>query len=351
MLEKLKKIGAQKLSIAFIAICFVILVLYLFISGEAAQLPSALSWPNSLWLLVGMASMIIGWLFEGWVLYEMARGLSQPIPYRAAVRSTMVVQLFNNITPSSSGGQPMQIWSLWRDGVPIGQAGSVMLGKFAVYQAALVTCGLVGVFFAYDLFATQIGGWKWLIIAGFAIQICIFLMLAAIIWKPSAVRKVVHVLGKLFMRGRFKRKVEHALVRVDSELTRFETDALTLAGHPGAFIRAYLLTIVQLQSVLIVPFCICHAIGGSPSLIMALSAAAATLIVSSSFPTPGASGGAEGTFVLIFSLLLPEGAPIGVGVLLWRMLSFYFPIVAGLPFCAGAPKDPGKQTAQKPDSE
>lgn len=345
-LRWLKHIGSRRLSIGFIVICFIVLMIYLFASGEAAQLPHAFSWPRSLWLLLGAGSMVAGWFFEGWVLYEMGRGLEHPIPYKAAVRSTMVVQFFNNITPSSSGGQPMQIWSLWRDGVPVGRASSVLLGKFAVYQAALVTCGMLGVFYANDLFAQQIGGWVWLVVFGFVVQAAICAFLVAMIVKPTAVRRLVHFIARLLSRTKAHTFVDRHIVQVDTELVRFETEALALAGRPSLFIRTYLLTLVQLQSVLIVPYCICRAVGGVPNLLMALSAAAATLIVSSSFPTPGASGGAEGTFALIFSLLLPAQSPVGIAVLLWRLLTFYFPLFAGMPFCIGAPKQENAQVAE-----
>lgn len=329
----------QIASYVFIAACFAALVAYLFASGDAMLLPQALSWPNSLWLLVALCSMIGGWLFEGLVLYEMARGLSQPIPYKAAVRSTMVVQFFNNVTPSSTGGQPMQVWSLWRDGVPVGEAGSVLLGKFAVYQAALVTCGVAAFAYAHTLFLQQVGGWVWLFIVAFILQAGICVMLFAIIIKPRSVRWLAERLAALLSHTPARNLSAKAMVKASGALDRFETDSRALIGRPGVFARTYLMTLVQLQSVLVVPFCICRALGLEPQLLLVLSAAAFVLMVSAVFPTPGAGGGAEGTFLLVFGLFFPEGTSVAAGVLLWRLLTFYFPVAAGAPFTAGAPKN------------
>ena len=325
-------------SYAFIAVCFAALVAYLFISGDAKQLPQAFSWPNSLWLLVALCSMVGGWLFEGWVLYEMARGLSQPIPYKAAVRSTMVVQFFNNVTPSSSGGQPMQVWSLWRDGVPVGEAGSVLLGKFAVYQAALVTCGVAAFAYAHELFLQQVGGWVWLFIVAFILQAGIFAMLVAVIIKPRAVRWLLEKIAALVSHTPARNVGEKAMEKASGALDRFEADSRALVGKPGAFVRTYLLTLVQLQSVLVVPYCICRSLGVVPPLLLVLSAAAFVLLVSGVFPTPGAGGGAEGTFLLVFGLFFPQGTSVAAAMLLWRLLTFYFPVAAGSIFTVGAPK-------------
>jgi uncharacterized protein (TIRG00374 family) len=336
-LARRKMSKTQMISTVIILGCLAALIIYLFASGDAAQIPSALAWPSSMWLLVGLASIIAGWLFEAFVLYEMARGFSDPIPYRAAIRSTMVVQFFNNVTPSSTGGQPMQVWSLWRDGVPVGEAGSVLLGKFAVYQGALVTCGIAAIVYAHGLFASQVGGWMWLFIIAFIAQAAICAVLMAIIIKPGAVRWIVDKVFALLSRTRARNWVDRNTERVSNALSRFEQSSHDLVGHPKVFLKTYLLTLIQLQSVLIVPYCICRSLGVQASIPVVLSAAAFVLMVSGVFPTPGASGGAEGSFLLLFGLLFPEGVSVSVGILLWRLLTFYFPVIAGSFFCTGAP--------------
>jgi hypothetical protein len=45
-------------------------------------------------------------------------------------------------------------------------------------------------------------------------------------------------------------------------------------------------------------------------------------------PTPGASGGAEAAFVLVYSALLPE-AVIGIATSGWRFLTFYLQLGLG----------------------
>jgi uncharacterized membrane protein YbhN (UPF0104 family) len=45
-------------------------------------------------------------------------------------------------------------------------------------------------------------------------------------------------------------------------------------------------------------------------------------------PTPGASGGAEAAFVLVYSALLPARV-IGIATAGWRMLTFYFQLALG----------------------
>jgi len=48
-------------------------------------------------------------------------------------------------------------------------------------------------------------------------------------------------------------------------------------------------------------------------------------------PTPGASGGIEGMYQLVFSPIVGSEA-VGAAILLWRIFSYYIPILIGLIF-------------------
>ena len=45
-------------------------------------------------------------------------------------------------------------------------------------------------------------------------------------------------------------------------------------------------------------------------------------------PTPGASGGAEGAFAIVYSALLPPNT-VGLATAIWRLLTFYFLLSLG----------------------
>lgn len=335
--NKKRRISSKALSLLFIVACFAAIMAYLFISGDVEQLHGSFSWPRSVWLIVGLVLITGGWLFEAGVLWRLAKGLSHPIPYKAAFKSTMVVQFFNNITPFATGGQPMQIWSMWRDGVPVGEASSIILSKFAVYQASLSFCCIVAVVFDYSQIAVAIGGWSFLILVSFALQALLLIGLVAIILKPRSVRRFARFIARLFRRTRLSNWAERTLASVETELDNFEDASSELTEHPRVFMSTALLTLVQLQFYFAIPYCVCRSLGVTPPLLESMACAAFVLMVSGIMPLPGASGGAEGSFALVFSLFFPAGTSVMVAILLWRIITFYFPVLAGAPFCLGAP--------------
>jgi len=320
-------------SFGFIAACLAVLIVYLFASGDVRLLPEAFAWPRSLWLVLGVLLMAGSLLVESKVLADMAETLSHPISMRMAFRATMVVQFFNNVTPSSSGGQPMQIWSLWRDGMSVSDATVIQLGKYVIYQSTLALCCLVALLFDYRELASAIGGWRVLFVVSFVIQMCILAFVLLLILRPRSMRWIVNFFSALLSHTPLRARTARLFARLNSELDRYESSAGILVADARTIGRFFGVTLLQLLLFYSVPFCICQSLGVSIPYWRALAAAAFVLMVSGIVPLPGASGGAEGTFLLVFGQFFPAGTSVAVAILLWRILTFYLPIVCGAPFC------------------
>lgn len=326
-------------SIGFILLCAGVLVGYLVYSGDIELLPQAFRWPQCIWLIVGVAAMVLCWLWEAGVLWYMARGLIKPISYRTSLRSTMVVQFFNNVTPFSSGGQPMQIWSLWRDGVPVGESTAIQIGKFAVFQVVLTLCSTAALVYDFPIFKDYLGGWMWMIVIAYIVQVGVLVFVVVLIVKPRFMRWMVDVARRIVGHTRLKERLANLFEKADTELTRFEESSALLRGNLRVFAVGALLTLVQLFFFFSVAYCSCRALDVNPPFLATVAAAAFVYMVAGIVPLPGASGGAEGTFALVFSLFFPEGTSVAVCVFLWRALTFYLPVAVGSFFCIGAKRE------------
>ena len=90
------------------------------------------------WLLVAFGLMLLSLACEALIVRFLLKKHYPDMRWRDVMRIPMVEQLFNGITPFSSGGQPAQILALAQTGVEAGQATSILLMKFIVYQAMIV---------------------------------------------------------------------------------------------------------------------------------------------------------------------------------------------------------------------
>ena len=68
----------------------------------------------------------------------------------------MIGQLFNNLTPFSTGGQPMQAYELNKTGKCVSDSLSAMAIKFVVAQSSLLLFTFIVVIFEFDFFSKSL---------------------------------------------------------------------------------------------------------------------------------------------------------------------------------------------------
>ena len=93
---------------------------------------------------------------------------------------------------------------------------------------------------------------------------------------------------------------------------------------------------MQLTAFFLIPLCIFYAFGlGRVDILLMICAGAFVLNFTSFIPLPGAAAGAEIGFHTVFGLFFPTRF-LSLSILLWRLLTFYLPILVGGIFTATA---------------
>ena len=90
------------------------------------------------WLLVALLCIILYLGFEAVATKVLVESNGDRLSWKDAIRIPLIEQLFNGLTPFSSGGQPAQLVALMQSGIEGGRASSVLLMKFVVFQSMVV---------------------------------------------------------------------------------------------------------------------------------------------------------------------------------------------------------------------
>lgn len=289
---------------------------------------------NPLWLLVGVGCMLVYWACEGTILNRAVAFFHTKMRAGQSAKTCMIGQFFNCITPSSSGGQPMQAYYMYRIGISVGSSTSALLIRFITYQISLTLFSAVVLIFKYREFATQIQGFQYLILFGFTINTVITVMLLLIGFYKKLALIIMHGIVKILVKLHVIKQVEKQLAVVDCEVEKFHQGFLAIRNHKMDLLKMFGFTFLQLLAFFSVPLMIAVSFGIPLTLQLAFDmvAGAACVQMSSSFiPLPGAAGGAELSFCILFGIVFPAGQ-ISIAVLLWRILTFYLPILVGLVF-------------------
>lgn len=298
------------------------------------------------WLMIGAACMLGYWLLESSVLYLLTRRSYPQQRFSTSVTTSMIGQLFNCITPFASGGQPIQAYHMVRNGLHIGVATSVLLAKFIIYQTVLTVYSLAVLIFQFSVFSASVEGFTNLVLVGFAVNSAVVAALLVIGFFPRIAKGFFKSCALILAKVHLIKDLEKTNAAIDSETSQFHQGFADLRRNKGLLLLLSALTALQLTLFFAVPYFVCLALGVQGAAFWTVVSASAFILMISSFvPLPGASGGAEGSFYMFFNIFFRSSGSVSIAILLWRLLTFYLPIMAGAWFARGLTQQgPGRKS-------
>jgi len=285
---------------------------------------------NIWWLLIAVLCMVAYLLIEAAVVKLFVDDSKVTLSWRDAIRVPMVEQLGNGITPFASGGQPMQLIALMQAGVDAGKAGSILTMKFIIYQSMIVVNFILALLVGFHYIQDKLHEWATIVWLGFGMHVLVVLALLALMFMPRLTNALVNVTFKII--GWFsKRKAQEWRPLVDEQIEGFHKESQLMQENVRDVIRASIVTFVQLVFYYLIPYFILLALGAqNVDIIMVLAMHILIVMVISLFPIPGGSGGAEVGFAVLFQQFLPSHATLMFAMLLWRLITYYFGMFAGV---------------------
>lgn len=303
---------------------------------------------NPLWLCVAILVHLTNIFLDMMLIYIFIKDSAPHFKFRQAFKVSMVGQFFCAVTPSSTGGQPMQIAVLSSMKVPIGQATSALIQKFLVWQFVLMGYSIFAVATKFSLITESMGsGVLLLTIVGFSVQcvMCAALILASFAHKFTS--KLVGGLFKFLSKIHIIKNPEERKANLDKQLETFYNCNRSLYKNKKLIFQTVILTFVQMTVIYLVPYFVGLALNSemdAPALDMVCVQAFVNM-VSSLMPLPGASGAAELCFAAFFSGYFSE-TTLKSAVLIWRTITYYGTIFISAPFSGMSRKKKVEQQAE-----
>jgi len=281
------------------------------------------------WVIIAAFSMLLYWVLEAKILQNVVFLTKKNYKFKEAFKVTMIGQYFNSITPFSSGGQPMQLYALTKQGLGAGSSGSTLMIKFIVYQAILTLYSLILIFWKADFFRRNTNNFFYLIGIGFAVHAGVIICLIIFSKYRRLTHKVMIVLSKILNKFRLVKNISKLEIHINENLDQFHHDILIAKQSKGLITKAVIYTILQLTIYFIIPYFIYLSFGMKGANIGSMLAGTAfIMMITAVIPSPGAMGGAEGAFYMLFGLFFASNN-IMAAILLWRLITFYSCIIVG----------------------
>ncbi len=285
------------------------------------------------WFIFGFLCQIINIAIDCFLIHLFLKGSKCKISIKNCIKAGMVGQFFSAITPSSTGGQPMQIYFLSKQNVNAGSSASAFMQKFIVYQSCTVLYSIFAIFVCSDFFKSILNPVVWQIsIVGFLAQVLVIVLLAIFSFSKKITNKIIFSSVNLLAKVKIIKHPDDIIDKIQKQLSLFHDSNLDLYKNKSLLVKTCLLTIAQLTAIFSIPYCIYRGFNLSgDNLLTMICAQAFVTMTASLVPIPGASGASEGSFYIFFRTFFTNNT-LKSATIIWRSFSYYFTILISAPF-------------------
>lgn len=284
-------------------------------------------------LAAGLALVVLTWIIDGFRMKVLVQALGGRLGIVRATRISVLGAFISNVTPFDSGGEPFQVYLLTSPDFSTGQATAVVAVKTIINALARVILGMMAG--AILLFS----GSTWslssplrvAVISGISIYVSIFGVFLYLVIRPECIPQLIvpairnKVTLRFFRREAIDKTIEHLnreLGEFRQALDKFVTDfKVELA-------KVMLFSLACWLSTALVPALVLRGLGYHGSVVRVMAVTVIFYLAAAYAPTPGSSGAAELGFAALFSTIAPR-AVLGLFVMVWRMITYYFSLIVG----------------------
>ena len=286
------------------------------------------------WIVVAVISQLVYMFTETTVIYLFIRERYKNFSYLNALKVSFTGLFWSAVTPSSTGGQPMQIYLLHSMNVEIGYATSRLMQKFLVYQVVLTLISIISVIlnFGYILTNDNIVFMIIMLVFGFVSQLAVTLVIVMFSFSPNISRKFIMFFAKVLGKIKIIKNLDSKISDIDKQLDTFHSSNKNIYKKPKLLIPALILTFVQFIAMFLVPYFIYLSFGLTDiGPVQIATSQAFVNLMSGMIPIPGASGAAELGYTAFFGAIF-VGGTLKSSALIWRVINYYGVIFATAPF-------------------
>ena len=238
----------------------------------------------------------------------------------------MIGFFFAAITPSATGGQPLEVYYMSKEKIPAAHGALALLVQVCGIQVSTMVLGVTSMLLNTQLLTGPV---LWLSIFGLAINGIALIALLICIFNNTFTRKLVHgFLNVLSVIG-FK-KLSEKRASIDKSLDQYAEGAKYMKSHQKEFGIAIARVFIQFCFYFSVPYCVYRAFGlEGMNFFQIFGLQAILFMATSALPLPGAIGASESVFLNLFGLAFGAGL-LPSAMVLNRSITFYFFVIVTL---------------------
>ena len=326
----------------FLAVVFALTVYGVFHGEDLSSMMDAIHRADKRWLVPGIALVAFFIWGESIIIWYMMRSSGICLKKRTCFLFSSVGFFFSCITPSASGGQPMQIYYMKKEKISIPVSTVILMIVTITYKLVLVVISVGIAIFGRGFLHKYLEGILPVFYLGLALNIFCVTFMTILVFHPLLAKAILVKGMKLLERLHLMKKKEGRLKKLEDSMDTYRNTAAYLKNNPFVIVKVIGITFIQRMALFAVTWFVYQAFGLHGTGFWEILFLQAVISVSvDMLPLPGGMGISETLFLNIFSpvfggLLLP-------GMVLSRGLGYYGELLISAVFTVVAQLTIGKK--------
>ena len=257
------------------------------------------------------------------------KSLKVNISFTRCIFYCLVEFYFSGITPSSTGGQPVQLYYMTKDKIPIRKSYITLMLNTIYFKLIILILGTISFFYTKSyLFNNKV--YLIFFILGIIVDSFIVISLILLIFKQSIIKKIISVIIKILSKIKiFNNKIKD--FNINDFLDRYKNELKYIKSNKKIVIINFFITLIQRLFLFSIAFILYKSFGFNKyNYINLLMIQVSVQVAIEALPLPGGSGLSESMLKTLFTTLF--GVQLcDIAMIFTRTFSFYIPlIISGL---------------------
>lgn len=315
------------ISFAFSLILLILTCYFIFKDNSISDIINVLKNANIKYILISILMIVIYLITQAGYLKIIFKHLGEKVSLLKGFVYACIEFYFSGITPSSTGGQPVQMYYMKKDNIPIGKSSIAVLLVTAIFKMVLIILGILALIFKGSLILKNGALFNIIFFLGMAVNIAIIFGCLAIMFSKRLIKNISIKFIKFLSKIKLIKYPEKIVNKIENLLEEYTTAAKYIRENFGLSLKVFILTLVQRIAMFSVGYYIYKALGMQEYGYFDLMFIQVIIAIAiDSLPFPGGIGISEVMLTLIYEKIFGPDIVLPA-MLLTRCISYYFCLI------------------------
>jgi len=323
-MRTVRKFNVKKwLNVLFFLLVFGLTIWSVFRGEDLGMIFDSIGDANPAYLIPAVACVVLFILGESVILHRLFRKMGQRVKMKRCCLYSFIGFFYSAVTPSASGGQPMQVIEMRRDGISAAVSTVVLAVVTILYKLVLVVIGLAILLLGPDKSMHSLDSVMPRVWLAVGLNVTCVALLLLLVFHPGVIRLLLRGALNVGMRLHIihnREKWEH---KTERSIEQYQSSAEFFRQHPVIVLDMFVVTLIQRTVLFFVTYLVYKALGLSGETAVVITMMQAMIAVTvDMLPTPGGMGISENLFLTVFLPVFGE-AMVTPGMVLSRGIAYY----------------------------